>query len=331
MLGRLARRAGIPIMLFAMVTWIENWLKTPEVVPLFGGPPSDFLLESLASVEQVLFWLVIAAVVSVFVLDEVFKDTVNPAWKTALESCFSGIREAMEHQMERASHALSAAVRAKMSDSTKHEIIEGFQDPEARDAAVQGNYETTKSLLEQNAKKDPAMHEQWIFSLILSDKRDDWERAWAELQSVTFPRPYMTLAFRYWSIGELDRAIHITSTGISKVAGVKDGKELESTVAKLKNSLAYYLADKADPKDEGDARRLAEESNQILPGSHTVSTLGYVQITYGKTEEEVKEGITLCENARQNGSDEDLYFRHLARAEQRLKLLRTRPRTAPTN
>ena len=244
MLKRLWFRAAIPFVLLIFAIWLGDYLSTASSQKLIGMPPPKALVTAVDKLQEVLFWLVIAAVISVFVLDHMFEEVLNPtlekavaSLRSSLESGLSGIREVMRSQMELAGHELTAVFKARLSEDTKKTIIEGIKDPEARDAAQRGNYELAKSYLEKVAKKDAASHEQWIEALILTENREEWGRAWTELKAVGYLRPHLSLAFRYWSVGETDTAIDVARTGLTKTAGVTNGKDIKLLLAKFKNSL----------------------------------------------------------------------------------------------
>ena len=195
----------------------------------------------------------------------------------------------------------------KMSD-----VLDGFLDqigsPEVRKLASEKKTEEALQKAEQPKEK--------ILVLLRSSDRADWEKAEKMLEDSANQEPsfFLTLAFRFWEIGEFAQAIAVAEKGF-QLAPQKD----PSLVTKFQNSLAYYYAETASPKYEGLAReyvaaaRLSEPTN---PGF--LETEGFVKITYGKTKEEILEGVALSEETRRRGGPFELYAKNISRAATRL-------------
>lgn len=93
-------------------------------------------------------------------------------------------------------------------------------------------------------------------------------------------------------------------------------------ITKFENSLAYYYAEQADPRNEAAARLYAVSARKNSPNrAETLDTEGYVKITYGKTKEEVLEGLSLCGQAKELGVPILGYEKAVKRAADRLSKL----------
>src|SRR5207249_2241806 len=123
------------------------------------------------------------------------------------------------------------------------------------------------------------------------------------------------------------KAISIAEKGLESAQTKLVGNSKQAVMVNtLKNSVAYYYAEAALPEKEELARRYAEDAYRYRVDSKgpidriagALATRGYVKITFGHSTDEISDGIKDCEDARRDGAREDLYFRHLARAQQRL-------------
>ncbi|HTS72038.1 MAG TPA: hypothetical protein VMO17_23940 [Terriglobia bacterium] len=178
--------------------------------------------------------------------------------------------------------------------------------------------------------------EKEIARLLLSDAKEDLEHAASILARpvgvknyIRTIKNYTTLAYKFWSIQVLGRAIEIAETGL-KLATAKDippavaanKQDLADVESALKSSLAYYYADTGKAEYEEAARQYAKES--FASPSYEpekLDTQGFVLIVYGKNKEEILSGLKMCRDAWDRGLPIESYHRHFERAYERLKAI----------
>ena len=155
-----------------------------------------------------------------------------------------------------------------------------------------------------------AIPQRSITKLVDSGKRSDWDEAFELLKktNIADPADCLPLAYRYWQAGLLDMAIEVAEFSLAKAAPERQ--------IKLKNSLAYYLAQRQLPKDAERARQLAMEAAHEFaePRAKALNTQGYVEISFAENEEQLKVGIALCNQALARGGKLDVYNSAMARA-----------------
>jgi hypothetical protein len=160
-----------------------------------------------------------------------------------------------------------------------------------------------------------------IANLVESDNPEQWNAALQLLERVPDGDPvdYLPLAFRYWKAANVEQAIRVCDIGMHKTP-------TEERRIKYKNSLAFYLAERADIKDAERARNLAmeacQEHNPARP--RALNTRGFVEITFAETEEQLKLGIALCAESLQNGNSMEAYLKAMGRVAVRQKQLSLR-------
>lgn len=127
------------------------------------------------------------------------------------------------------------------------------------------------------------------------------------------------MAYRYWTVGSSDLAVEVAESGKELADTVGD----QTLINKYKNSLAYYYADVGDQTNAVQALRYASEAQKAREGeAGPLDTLGYVQIVFGSTEEEILEGVMRCEDARRTGKVPFyLHSKHIRKAHERLRIM----------
>ncbi len=219
------------------------------------------------------------------------------------------------------------SLKGVSNDRVRQGLISSMQSEEVRELAAAGEIRravTQLNQIEENTGLPPEqvklLHDR-IALLILSHEITDWLEALVlliqnkELQS---PNYYITLAYNFWSVKLLDRAIELAERGLALAREVKD----EKPIARFENSLAYYYADAEKGEKEELARKYAEEAVRRRPDEAApLDTLGFVKITFGKMPEEILDGVKDCSKALELGNDFELYAKHIARANVRLKQL----------
>lgn len=212
-------------------------------------------------------------------------------------------------------------------DALGSEAVE--EEPElskAKRLSAQGYWDQATDVLTQLAARRPKHLPALLTALSESPRHEDWQRAKALLAKAGALSNYLRLAYNFWLNKEVAAAVAIVEEGYERFQEGAE-KASEHDLDRLKNSLAYYYAE-AKQVDRADlAKRLSgevvahrkPEPNKDLASA--LATQGYVNITFGQTQEEIADGIRDCEDARRLGAREDLYFRHLARAQERLSAL----------
>jgi len=195
----------------------------------------------------------------------------------------------------------------------------------ARKAMLDGRFPEALRQIEELATREPKYRANVLTLLASSPHPTHRAQALQMLDAVGEPRHYLALAFTHWQDGDLRTAISLAERGLEKAQQAKDTEHLHA----LKNSLAYYYAD-AEVVEKADlARRYSEDalrerrergmSPELI--ANALATVGYGKITFGKNREEIRQGMYDNEEALKMGAREDLYFKHLSRAQKRLSVL----------
>lgn len=198
----------------------------------------------------------------------------------------------------------------------------------AQEAVLAGKYREAADLLHTLVRDKPQYERDLLNILVVVTDPREWKEALELAKRVGEPRHLTRLAFNYWTIGDFATSISILEEELNQVE-TGDSYD-EEALARLWNSLAYYDADLGRKENGARAlqlstkavetrKRLGLRDNEV--GS-ALATLGYVNIRFGGDEGEIRGGITLCEDGRRMGSREDLYFKHLAVARERLQTLK---------
>jgi tetratricopeptide (TPR) repeat protein len=194
---------------------------------------------------------------------------------------------------------------------------------EAKQLLIDGQLGKAIRLLEALANQKPEHRLHLLSALLASPQIENWSRARDILSDgIGNASHYLRLSYNYWVKGDLPGAIAITELGLERF---KDDTRNNGDALRLKNSLSYYYSDAYLLEKEDLSLSFAEEvvSNREKNGESSslgsaLATRGYAKISFGKNKQTIGEGIKDCEDGRRMGAREDLYFRHLARAQERL-------------
>jgi hypothetical protein len=199
----------------------------------------------------------------------------------------------------------------------KEQLISTIQNPRLRKLAKEQRIQEAIADTDDSYMKDQAERQQKISLLLLSNEEKDWSAALEMLdkeESLQKPEHFLTLAFRFWSIKRVDISVTLAERGLKLVKA--DNTVL---ISRFQNSLAYYYADAEMPGKESLALEYAEAAVKRRPDEASpLDTLGFVKITYGKTRNDVLEGVKLCTRAFEQGTRFELYAKHVGRANSRL-------------
>ena len=142
---------------------------------------------------------------------------------------------------------------------------------------------------------------------------------------------YTRLAFNKWESDDIDKAVTLCEQGYSLCNKSVDKNSLADKKSCM-NSLAYYYADGEIASKSNVAYNLIDEviglyksqqDTKSIAYANALDTKGYVMISFGDTENEIREGIADCEKANSLGLNDYLLNRHLAKAYSRLSTLST--------
>lgn len=245
--------------------------------------------------------------------------------QTAVKAPVDGIGDILKDGFRNIASTLAAEVHRfpeawkSLSDSqVRADLIDKVKHPEARHLAEAGRIQDAIVALD-SLVKDQNKIEGEIALYVLSDEEKDWAKALDLIRTNEIRNPafLITLAHRFWSVGQLKEAIELGREALSLALEAGD----ETQVSKAKNSLAYYLTDTEDTVYEKMARQYASEARRIRPNSAVLDTEGFVKITFGKSREEIMEGVELCEAARKMGAPFEAYVKHINKAKNRLEQL----------
>jgi len=188
-----------------------------------------------------------------------------------------------------------------------------------------GDFDQAEKIAHQQLKEKPndtLALETYISALLAHNKKEKCETAWNALEGggITNLSIYIRSAFLFWRFGEIEKAIKISERGL-EIARSKNDRETHN---KFKNSLAYYYADTGREDYENLARSYIEEASKDHPQDLAkMDTKGYVKIVYGKTKEEIFEGMDLCLRVYQEDTEhfKTPYEKHMKKATERLSTL----------
>lgn len=298
-----------------------------------------YLSAFLPSIIEFANFAVYAGVASVF-LEEVLHSTVMPAFccemreiRNALtlaidgkEFVFNSVTESQEKMLLKIDEkAMEYSLRnnsIELSNTAKEkELIIN-----ARKSIQNVDYDNAIGLFEEIVKTNKHYYGELISALLASEKTYNLEKAKELLESYGEPYHYIGISFSYWQKRNIEMAISILEKGFDRF---KDNElnNSASLMASYKNSLAYYYADEGLVENAQKAFTYAEEALQIRKDedcnsreyANALDTLGLVKITFG-TNEDIREGLDMCDDARRAGVEEYLYFCHVELAQSRLRL-----------
>ena len=178
------------------------------------------------------------------------------------------------------------------------DLLSTVKSPEVKQLLSEGKVEGAIAALDHIYIRDQTRTDEELAVLLLSKDEKDWNKALSIIteQDIREPKYFLTLAYRFWSAGQLPRAIEMGEKGL------RWAKENDpAMVPKFTNSLAYYYADGDKPEHEAIARQYAREARVAQPDEiKAMDTEAFVLVSYGKTREEILQGVKLAEQARDN-------------------------------
>jgi len=172
---------------------------------------------------------------------------------------------------------------------------------------------------------DSSVLETYIGVLLAYNDRKKCEKAWNILKenAINNSSHYIRLAYLFWEFGELSMAIEVAEQALSTAQTRAADRD---AMNRIRNSLAYYYAESGKEEYEDSARSLIEEfTAEELESPNRLDTKGYIKIVFGKTKEEVYEGMDLCLAAYKadNNHFKNLYENHTKRAIERVQTFST--------
>lgn len=174
----------------------------------------------------------------------------------------------------------------------------------------------------EKVKDSLAKREEEIAVLLHSEEPRDWERVLSITNEFNLTsRYFLTVAYRFWTAGNVGRAIEVAEEGFHNEDRKGQAADL-TLIHRFQNSLAYYYAD-AQRRDKADlALQYSAIAHKERPEDPTpLDTRGYVLITFGQSEDVIRKGVQMCYEAFQKGVGPESLAKHVARAEQRLQLI----------
>jgi tetratricopeptide (TPR) repeat protein len=225
----------------------------------------------------------------------VFEKALQEFMGPFLERLFTGLGMSVQQGLENGMRSVSEKVQEALG---KIQLVRSQAQAETEIAADvpepilelvrAGNIE--EALKRAHSKGDK------LTILVLSQDPMDWQKAATILLSTNADAKYYSiLAYKFWTAGDLDRAIPLAECGLT-IAIQRNDTMLEG---RLKNSLAYYYALTQKPDYEDKARQYIADARRLIPDMimEIVDTEGFIKIVYGKTRSEVTEGVELSYQA----------------------------------
>jgi hypothetical protein len=295
--------------------------------------PHLITVASVVSGGALLYWIVGASIHETFkaLMDHGFVE-IGSSVKSALEGGLGSINSTAQTGLTSLAAAMAHEVRSfprsfsQLSDEKTLQFLTAFvKTPEVRKLLSEDKIAEAIAVRETYIGKDKAKHEddtkreEDIAVLLLSAKPASWERAieiWSKTQKRE-PKFLLTLSYRFWSIGKLEKAVQWAEQGLEEA-----NARSADLVPKFKNSLAYFYAESAKPEYEKKAREYIAAARQDRPNHPSpLDTAGFVEIVYAKTREDVLKGVALCEEARKLGLRFESYAISIERAGKKIQAL----------
>lgn len=250
-----------------------------------------------------------------------------------LAAGLGSINTTIDGGLQRVADALAKAVsdfpkdiwKAFSSSQLFTGIINSIPNPEMQRLAKEGRVQEAIEQLPQTKTPDLEQLSEKISLLVLSRDESNWREAVALLEKyppAQKPNFYLSLAFRFWTVGKLEEAITLAERGMTLPGN--DALAL----SKFRNSLAYYYGEAGRTDEREVAFQYAQEALNERPNDPgPMDTMGFLKIVFGETEEEIIEGVELCTQAWKAGGPLELYAKHIQKAATRLEQIRrTNPR-----
>jgi hypothetical protein len=233
-----------------------------------------------------------------------------------IETGFDDVAEALAKEF----HDASLGLLKGFSDQTVlQKLLDVIQNPAVKKLVAENRVPDAVALIQQDPARDAAALQQAVSVLVVSQDEARWREAVEILEkneAARKPNFYLSLAFRFWSVGKLADAIALAEKGLTMVQQIPD------ELARFQNSLAYYYADADQLDKEQLARKYAEDAVRSRPKEpRPLDTLGYVKIVFAKDAAEIKEGAELCTSAWRAGTSFKFFAKHIERANAKLDAL----------
>lgn len=158
------------------------------------------------------------------------------------------------------------------------------------------NYSEAEKLAYEQWKTNPdntPILESYISTLLAYSTKEKCEAAVDILNKSETRNPSLDLraAFLMWEFGDNEKAISIAKNGLE----IAKRKGDNNIINKFKNSLAYYYAVSGKAEYEKLAMSYITDALNDQPDDPSrIDTKGYVKIQFGRTKEEILEGLQLC-------------------------------------
>ncbi len=119
-------------------------------------------------------------------------------------------------------------------------------------------------------------------------------------------KAYMLKSLMFWSFNRLEDAINEAKEALKFSESIRD----KNFINLAKINIAYFIADLGDKDREDQARQYIYELRKAVLSKEDeeafLDTVGYVKIVFGKTIEEIREGLRLCEQVCSQSETKDV-------------------------
>jgi len=317
---KLSKRVLFPFSIFFIIEQFYPKISTHVWSDISGLVPSIGELAKFAA---------LAGLASILG-EEVIKDSLMPPFRDIVRNI---VLPEMKIELNSFRDMLAKGLWEKGIIFREEVMEKEFPEPEmpneepdlkkAKQLLVDGDLTKAIAALSELTKTKPKYSRYLLCALLSSPRVVVWRSGQELLPAAGRVAHYLRLAYNYWLKGDLSNAIAVTEAGYKRL-GEGENKESQEDLDKLGNSLAYYYAEARLVEKQDQARELSEDI--VARRSHkkdeslgsALATRGYVKISFSRSKEEIESGIKDCEDARRLGARDDLYFRHLARAQERL-------------
>ncbi len=171
-------------------------------------------------------------------------------------------------------------------EKVREDLVSAVKSPHVKELVAEGRIKEAIASLNDQTK----LVEE-IAVLLLSQDEQDWIKALEliEANRVEMAKYFLTLAYRFWSIGKLEMATELAEKGLN----LATAQENVLYVSKFKNSLAYYYADsqrgfsrrrtlRTSPQERNEfrvIRKACRTRERSAAATQDVSDLALIRIT----------------------------------------------------
>jgi hypothetical protein len=250
-------------------------------------PFVKFLLREIGEAGK----LGLGLLVAVNVMREVVESQLNAAGsglgkiKSAIEDTLGKMSTSVDDGLGQLSVKVEAGLRELKFDVH----LERSWSPQEADQALR--QKVSAPIAVSGTDEAKAQAEREVAEALLSGDPTRWKKVEELLPQLNNAEYYLRLAYKFWSVDRVDEGLKLAE------AGLAISNNAPGISAQLKNTLAYFYAEKGRVDKKAQAIQYIREAREEFPTNvDFLETDGCVKIAFG-TKEEAREGLKLCSRA----------------------------------